>query len=91
LVRNANNYKPGNSIYTYEKTPVDGQFALDNSVEIKDASNTVGDKFHGHVRTWDKVKNSTFAPLTDDMKNALVMAGYVERVAKTKFNLTDVG
>jgi len=57
LVRNANNYKPGNSIYTYEngiyedadfhgkfsnkvksKTPVDGQFALDNSVEIKDAS-----------------------------------------------------
>jgi len=24
------------------------------------------------------------------MKNALVMAGYVERVAKTKFNLTDV-
>ncbi|WP_369011729.1 polymorphic toxin-type HINT domain-containing protein [Acetivibrio thermocellus] len=79
------------------KKPQDGQFALDNSVDIRDTSkrrvgidingdfvvldHTGGEKFHGHVRPWSK-GTPDLPPLTDRMKNALKKAGYVKEVAK---------
>ncbi len=96
-------YHSGSTTGRKNPAPVDGQFALDNSVSIGDNTNrrigidTNGDfvvfdetsngVFHGHVRTWSG--NGNNQPLTQQMKNALYKAGYVKSSTGTKYKLSD--
>lgn len=99
--RNADYHgKVGNSVKS--KSPQDGQFALDNSLEIKgNTDRKVGidsngdfvvlDKtsdgiYHGHVRPW-KSNDPKLSPLSPSMRTALTEAGYV-RVVGGKGKLT---
>lgn len=96
--------KSGNSVKS--KAPQDGQFALDNSVEIKGTTDrrvgidvtgdyvvldkTVDGTYHGHVRPWKNV-DPNLSPLTDQMKNALRKEGYVKEVGgKGKLTTTAI-
>jgi hypothetical protein len=73
------------------RAPIHGQRALDSSIQVKSTSprrvgidpetneivvfdQTIGNTFHGHVRSWEM--------LHQDMKNALVKGGLVDKNGK---------
>lgn len=83
--------------------PIDGQFALDNSISIgKNTTRRVGldsngnfvvfdetssGVFHGHIRGWNG--DGANQGLTQSMKNALYNAGYIKSPKGNNFKLTD--
>jgi len=75
--------------------PIDGQSALDNSVQIKSTSphrvgvsqgqivilsQTCPGEFHGHVRTWEKLESEGTA--AEAIRRALADNGFVNRRGK---------
>jgi len=86
--------------------PQDGQFALDNSIEIVEGntSRRVGIDINGDFVVLDETSpgvyhghvrtwsqvDPNFQPLTEPMKKSLEKAGYVRRIGSKKAKLTDM-
>ena len=96
-------YHSGKTTGRKDPAPVDGQFALDNSVPIGENTprrvgldvngdfvvldQTSPGVFHGHVRKWNSAGANK--GLSQEMKNALYEAGYVKSSKGSSFKLTD--